>query len=264
MLSNSRRVVRATRATPSAKLIHRDGESLSMTGRRRCPATSGDGLFAYDIDAACQFRSSREAVRPKDRRFFGTCKKLHVAPLLLFLFRGSPRSPQIAKQRVRVCVETRPFVREDGENVGPLLWKTQLSQRGTIPAFLSIDVESDGFQLSRENPPAWCGYSAMFNFSEELRASLTERSGAAPKFGWYFHTDPQIAAVSGRPDHVLAEDPQRIAHLEAQGDYFGVHAHPIRWCAERRAWIHDFAIPSGSRTSHDSHLRPMRAGPAIR
>jgi hypothetical protein len=115
-----------------------------------------------------------------------------------------------------------------------------LRQQRPIPAFLSFDVEPDAFQLSRAAPPEWDGYSAMFEFSEQLRSRLTDRSGAAPKFGWYFRTDPQIAEVYGRPDYVLATYPQRMAHLEAKGDYFGVHAHPIRWCAARRAWIHDF------------------------
>ena len=110
-----------------------------------------------------------------------------------------------------------------------------------IPAFLSIDVEPDGFQLSRSKPPGWPGYDAMVDLSEELRAKLGKRTGAAPKFGWYFRTDPQIAEVYGRPDYALAEFPGRSARLEAQGDYFGVHPHPIRWCEQRRLWVHEFA-----------------------
>lgn len=121
------------------------------------------------------------------------------------------------------------------------LGATRASQRRTIPAFLSFDVEPDGFQLARGEPPGWAGYDAMFEFAERLRSDLAMRSGAAPTFGWYFRTDPQIADVYGRPDHVLAAYPDRMARLESKGDYFGVHAHPIRWCEQRRLWVHDFA-----------------------
>ena len=110
-----------------------------------------------------------------------------------------------------------------------------------IPAFLSFDVEPDGFQLPRGGPPGWAGYDAMFDFSEHLRSRLTECSGVAPNFGWYFRTDPQIAEVYGRADHVLATYPQRVAHLTSMRDYFGVHAHAIRWSQKLNAWIHDFA-----------------------
>jgi len=110
----------------------------------------------------------------------------------------------------------------------------------TIPAFLSIDVEPDGFQLSPAEAGAWKGYTAMLEFSEQLRATLTAFTGTPPRFGWYFRTDPQIADVYGRADHVLITDSARLTRLAARGDYFGVHMHPIRWSAKRRVWIHDF------------------------
>ena len=113
--------------------------------------------------------------------------------------------------------------------------------RGTIPAFLSFDVEPDGFQLPRHDPPAWAGYDVMFDFSEHLRARLVERSGVAPRFGWYFRTDPQIAEVYGRADHVLQAYPERVSHLMSKSDYFGVHAHAIRWSPQHKMWVHDFA-----------------------
>jgi hypothetical protein len=111
----------------------------------------------------------------------------------------------------------------------------------TIPAFLSVDVEPDGFQLSRSNPPAWAGYRTTVALVEQLRAALAARTGAAPRFGWYFRTDPQIAEVYGRPDHALVEFSDHIAQLEAKGDYFGVHAHAIRWSEPLQLWVHDFA-----------------------
>ena len=114
------------------------------------------------------------------------------------------------------------------------------SRRHTIPAYLSFDVEPDGFQLSRAEPPPWTGYDITFDFAEGLRKSLAALTGVSPRFGWYFRTDPQVAEVYGRPDHVLARFPERIARLESQGDYFGVHNHPVRWCGQRKTWIHDF------------------------
>jgi len=117
----------------------------------------------------------------------------------------------------------------------------EASEGKPVPAFLSFDVEPDGFQLPFSNPPEWDGYSATFDFAEQFRSSLAERSGEAPKFGWYFRTDPQIAEVYGRPDHVLAKYPDRIAYLETKKDYFGVHAHHMRWSEQRGLWIHDFA-----------------------
>lgn len=115
-------------------------------------------------------------------------------------------------------------------------WKDRL-----IPAFLSFDVEPDGFQLTRPAPPMWQGYGAMFDTAEQLRSRLRARSGAAPAFGWYFRTDPQIAEVYGIAHSALAEFPERVAELKGQGDYFGVHAHPIRWSDVEHAWAHDVA-----------------------
>jgi hypothetical protein len=117
----------------------------------------------------------------------------------------------------------------------------RLGSDRTIPSFLSVDVEPDGFQLPFSDPPDWSGYDAMFEIAEQLRSKLTERAGVAPRFGWYFRTDPQIAAVYGRPDHALAEFPERTTRLLAEGDYFGVHSHLIRWCHKEGQWVHDFA-----------------------
>src|SRR5262245_11550250 len=109
-----------------------------------------------------------------------------------------------------------------------------------IPAFLSIDVEPEAFQLDRRDPPTWAGYAALAEYAEHLRAKLTACTRTAPRFGWYFRTDPQIAEVHGRPDYALVAFPERRARLQAAGDYFGVHAHPIRWAPEHGQWVHDF------------------------
>ena len=73
-----------------------------------------------------------------------------------------------------------------------------------------------------------------------MRSELARRSGRKPSFGWYFRTDPQIAEIYGRADHILAKYPERPAAFIEMGDYLGVHSHPIRWCSERQSWIHDF------------------------
>ena len=80
----------------------------------------------------------------------------------------------------------------------------------------------------------------MVEYAERLRTRLAERTGAAPKFGWYFRTDPQIAEIHGRADHGLVAFPDRTARLQAAGDYLGVHAHSIRWAADRGLWVHEF------------------------
>ena len=113
--------------------------------------------------------------------------------------------------------------------------------QSTIPAFLSVDVEPDGFQLSRSSPPGWEGFDALVGFLQQLRADLQPRGRGSPRFGWYFRTDPQIAEVYRRASHVLEEFPDHLARLAAQGDYFGVHVHPIRWSEAQGLWVHDIA-----------------------
>ena len=110
----------------------------------------------------------------------------------------------------------------------------------TIPAFLSVDVEPDGFQLDRRDPPGWGGYVAMVDYVTRLREDLAGWTGRTPRFGWYVRTDPQIAEVHGRPDHALVAFPGCVDRLRAAGDYFGVHSHLIRWAPERGEWVHEF------------------------
>ena len=112
--------------------------------------------------------------------------------------------------------------------------------KGTVPAFLSIDVEPDGFQLSHSDPPTWTGYESILPVVERLRLDLFQCSGVKPKIGWYFRMDPQVAEVYGRPDYVLRRYPEYLDQLRERGDYFGVHSHPVRWSKEQGLWIHDF------------------------
>src|SRR5262245_14193139 len=102
------------------------------------------------------------------------------------------------------------------------------SRTDTVPAFLSIDVEPDRIDPSRNDSSGWTGWEAMVEYAGRLRIQLTERSGSVPKFGWYFRTDPQIGQVYGRPEYALTEYKQHVADLVAHNDYFGVHAHTLR------------------------------------
>lgn len=110
-----------------------------------------------------------------------------------------------------------------------------------IPAFLSVDVEPEGFQVSRHDPPRWAGYEAVYELVSKFRYELARASGNSPQFGWYYRMDPQIGLTYGRPDYALKEYPELAASLRLSGDYFGVHAHPVRWSDSRESWVHDFS-----------------------
>lgn len=114
------------------------------------------------------------------------------------------------------------------------------SQRESIPAFLSIDVEPEGFQMSAAALD-WAGFSQALTLAASLREALARIQPRAPAFGWYFRTDPQIGHAFGRPDAALHRFAEPIARLRAHGDYFGVHMHPVRWSTGHDRWIHDVA-----------------------
>lgn len=116
-----------------------------------------------------------------------------------------------------------------------------LRRRKIIPAFLSIDVEPDALQISPDRGDPWLGYAATYEFVQALRIELARTSGLKPVFGWYFRMDPQIERACGRADFAMQAFPKRIDMLRQHGDYFGVHPHAMRWCAERKTWVHDFS-----------------------
>ena len=135
----------------------------------------------------------------------------------------------------------------------------KVRERETIPAFLSIDVEPDAFQISCDNTHKWPGYGAIFEFSLWLREELTRKSGMKPNFGWYYRMDPQIEEVCGRADVAMTAFPDRTAALQKEGDYFGVHAHPLRWSTEQQLWVHDFVTKGGCVSAlifRSMHLKP--------
>jgi hypothetical protein len=115
-----------------------------------------------------------------------------------------------------------------------------LRERPTIPAFLHIDVEPDAFQIKSRDEREWSGYSSAYRFVNRLRDDLTRSTGVPAHFGWYFRMDPQIEATCGRADAAIRSFEDRVSALQAAGDYFGVHAHPLRWSAEEQTWVHDF------------------------
>jgi hypothetical protein len=137
----------------------------------------------------------------------------------------------------------------------------------TIPAFLSIDIEPSIFQLSRSIPADWSGFDALIAFLQRLRADLRSRQEGSPRFGWYIRTDPQIAEVCGGTTRVLDMHSDSLARLGAQGDYFGVHIHPVRWSESHQLWIHDFADSDWLKNSTRLALKAYRdwaGAPALR
>lgn len=111
----------------------------------------------------------------------------------------------------------------------------------TIPAFLCFDVEPDGFQLDRSDPPSWAGYEASVTYATRLRTDLLDQTSRLPRFGWYVRTDRQIADVHGRADHALVAFPRCVDRIRAAGDYWGVHAQPLHWDGARGQWVRDFS-----------------------
>ncbi len=116
----------------------------------------------------------------------------------------------------------------------------QSARDGTIPTIFSIDIEPDAFQILPDATPQWRGHENAGAFAGWLREMLTRRSAAVPRFGWYLRMDPQIEQVFGRADTAAAAFPSRIAQIKADGDYLGVHMHPLRWSDGQRRWLHDF------------------------
>ena len=57
--------------------------------------------------------------------------------------------------------------------------------------FFEYRCGTEQISVVRSDPPLWVGYDAVFELIESLRAKLTGKIGEAPKFGWYFRTDPQ-------------------------------------------------------------------------
>jgi hypothetical protein len=114
----------------------------------------------------------------------------------------------------------------------------------SIPAFLSIDVEPDEFQVSRHDDRPWAGYEVVYEFLRAFRDELARVSGVVPRFGWYFRMDPQIRDICGRADAAISDFTDRRDTLARHSDYFGVHAHPLRWSEKDQVWVHDFGDAS--------------------
>jgi hypothetical protein len=107
-----------------------------------------------------------------------------------------------------------------------------------IPAFLSIDVEPDGFQYPNL---AWTGFESLQGLVARMRSELAAVSGVTPRFSWYLRMDPQVTEVHGRPDYLAVAYADVLARLEREGDVFGSHVHPLRWSPDRECWVHEFA-----------------------
>lgn len=110
-----------------------------------------------------------------------------------------------------------------------------------IPAFLSVHVEPDAYQVGPTGPAAWDGYDAVDEILSTLRTSLARAVGGQPSFTWLFRMDPQIQATCSSGAHAVTAFRDRVDRLAQLGDRFGLHIHPLRWSDERNLWVHEFA-----------------------
>ena len=108
-----------------------------------------------------------------------------------------------------------------------------------IPAFLSFDIEPDGFQAS--TGPGWSGAEHLLARVPALRDRLAAVSGDVPVFGWYLRMDPQVGALYGDAAFAAHEFEGRLDLMAENGDVLGLHVHPLRWSEPARLWIHDCA-----------------------
>ena len=110
-----------------------------------------------------------------------------------------------------------------------------------IPAILAIDVEPDERQIPRPGMAEWTGFRALYEFTDAFWTELERTSGREPRFGWFLRMDPQIQESHGAADFVLTYFADRFEHLQARGDYLGLHVHASRWSDDLGLWVTDLA-----------------------
>jgi len=108
---------------------------------------------------------------------------------------------------------------------------------GRIPAFMSFDVEPDGFQAAAAR--SWSGVEHLTPRVATLRERLATLSGDVPVFGWYLRMDPQIASLYGDAAFAAHEFGGRPDGIAGDGDVLGIHVHPLRWSEDAQSWDHD-------------------------
>ena len=108
----------------------------------------------------------------------------------------------------------------------------------TIPALLCIDIEPDPRVPDRARPDPFAGFEHLLFLITPLRERLTSVGGTDARFTWFPRMDPGMADVFGTADWVPATYQRVLDRLRAQGDEFGLHAHPWRW---RDGWVADYA-----------------------
>jgi len=106
-----------------------------------------------------------------------------------------------------------------------------------IPAFLSFDVEPDGFQAPTGR--GWSGAERLVEWIPALREQLATVSGEVPLFGWYLRMDPQITSLYGDAAFAAHEFGGRPDGIAGGGDVLGLHVHPLRWSEDAQSWVHD-------------------------
>jgi hypothetical protein len=113
-------------------------------------------------------------------------------------------------------------------------------EAGSVPFFLSIDVEPDeDLDVGPHGPVSWSGLPTIRHDLGSVRAQLEDSSGSEFRVGWYLRMDPQIEALCGRPDHVAHRFADDLDRISASADYLGLHVHATRWDGATQGWVAD-------------------------
>ena len=102
-----------------------------------------------------------------------------------------------------------------------------------------IDVEPDGFFISRDRRPEWEGFLRTYEYFRDLRQRLEDATKSSVAYLWSFRMDPQIAETYGSADWAIKKYQDIVETCAEQGDDFGLHIHAYRWDEDFGDWIID-------------------------
>ncbi len=108
-----------------------------------------------------------------------------------------------------------------------------------IPVIMIIDVEPDGFFVSRDEPVPWAGYETVHQVFHAFRPLWSAKTGAPVHYSWYFRMDPQVAKVYGSAAWVATYYAKFMDDYVAAGDELGLHTHAYRWDEALDSWVVD-------------------------
>lgn len=100
------------------------------------------------------------------------------------------------------------------------------STESPLAVAIVIDVEPDRV-VGLEAVP-WRGFEAGAAMAQDVRREFSERWGAPVTFNWMLRADLQIAEIYGSAGWMLERYGEHVERLAREGDFFGLHVHPIR------------------------------------